>query len=265
MATAVFFHAHPDDESIATGGTMARMAAAGHRVVLVTATRGELGEVPDGMLSPGETLADRREIELATACKALGVARHEYLGYRDSGMEGEPTNDDPACFWQADIGEAADRLAAILHEEGADVFTAYDEHGNYGHPDHIQVHRVGLEAAKRARTERVFMATVNRDHLLSLAAAAPEMVDVMDEEQRALLATLGVTADRITTAVDVTGYLGHKRRAMQAHATQIADTSFFLSMPEDVFAQVWGTEWYIHVGLPPGDDLEPSLLGADDR
>src|ERR1700722_16379287 len=122
MATAVFFHAHPDDEAIQTGGTMARMAAEGHRVVLVTATRGELGEVPDGFLAPGETLEERRGVELAAACKVLGVARHEYPGDKDSGMAGEPTNDDPTCFWQADVDEAGARLAAILDEEHADVF-----------------------------------------------------------------------------------------------------------------------------------------------
>src|ERR1700692_1283056 len=122
MANFVFFHAHPDDEAIQTGGTMARMAADGHRVVLVTATRGELGEVPEGFLNPGETLAERRAEELAAACKVLGVARHEYLGYRDSGMAGEPTNEDPASFWKANVDEAADRLAAILDQEHADVF-----------------------------------------------------------------------------------------------------------------------------------------------
>src|SRR5579863_1793291 len=127
MATAVFFHAHPDDEAIQTGGTMARMAAEGHRVVLVTATRGELGEVPDGVLAPGETLAARRAVELSAACAVLGVARHEYLGYGDSGMAGEPTNDDPQCFWQADLDEASARLAAILDDEGAEVFATYDE------------------------------------------------------------------------------------------------------------------------------------------
>src|SRR5579863_299132 len=127
MATAVFFHAHPDDEVIQTGGTMAKMAADGHRVVLVTATRGELGEVPDGLLAPGETLAERRAVELAEACAILGVARHEYLGYRDSGMAGEATNDDADCFWQADVDEAAARLVAILDDEGADVVATYDE------------------------------------------------------------------------------------------------------------------------------------------
>jgi LmbE family N-acetylglucosaminyl deacetylase len=262
MATVVFFHAHPDDEAISTGGTMARMAADGHRVVLVTATRGELGEVPEGLLDPGETLAQRRAEELAAACKVLGVARHEYLGYRDSGMAGEPTNEDPASFWKANADEAAQRLAAILDEEHADVFSTYDENGGYGHPDHIQVHRVGIRAAEQARTARVFMATVNRDYLLSLADRSDELGLSMPEEQRAMLDTLGVHAERITTAVDVSGYLDAKRRAMEAHASQITDTSFFLMMPPEVFAEVWGTEWYIRVGAEPQPEVENSLLAG---
>jgi LmbE family N-acetylglucosaminyl deacetylase len=260
MATAVFFHAHPDDEAISTGGTMARMAADGHRVVLVTATRGELGEVPEGLLEPGETLEQRRAEELAAACRVLGVARHEYLGYRDSGMAGEPTNEDPACFWQADVDEAAQRLSTILDQEHADVFATYDENGGYGHPDHIQVHRVGLRAAQRAGTARVFMATMNRDYMLSLADHADDFGLPMPKEQRAMLDTLGVHADRITTAVDVSGYLDRKRRAMEAHASQITDTSFFLMMPPEAFAAVWGTEWYIRVGVEPPTVVEDSLL-----
>jgi len=260
MATAVFFHAHPDDEAIQTGGTMARMAADGHRVVLVTATRGELGEVPEGLLSPGEDLAGRRAVELAAACEVLGVARHEYLGYRDSGMAGEPTNEDPSCFWRADVDEAATRLADILDQEHAEVFATYDENGGYGHPDHIQVHRVGLRAAQRAGTERVFMATMNRDHMLSLADRADEFGLAVPDEQRAMLDTLGVHADRITTAVDVSDYLDRKRRAMQVHASQISDTSFFLMMPPVAFAAVWGTEWYIRVGAPADTGVEDSLL-----
>jgi LmbE family N-acetylglucosaminyl deacetylase len=262
MATAVFFHAHPDDEAIQTGGTMARMAADGHRVVLVTATRGELGEVPDGVLAPGESLAERRAVELAAACAVLGVARHEYLGYRDSGMAGEATNDDPASFWQADLDEAAARLATILDDEHADVFATYDENGGYGHPDHIQVHRVGLRAAQRAGTPRVFMATMNRDYMLSLADRADDFGFAMPEEQRSMLDTMGVRADRITTAVDVSDYLDRKRRAMQAHASQITDTSFFLKMPPEAFEAVWGTEWYIRVGAEDGRALEGSLLAT---
>jgi LmbE family N-acetylglucosaminyl deacetylase len=260
MATVMFFHAHPDDEAISTGGTMARMSADGHRVVLVTATRGELGEVPDGVLAPGETLAERRAVELAAACKVLGVARHEYLGYGDSGMAGEPTNDDPACFWQADVDEAAARLAAILDEEHAEVFVTYDENGGYGHPDHIQVHRVGLRAAQRAETPRVFMATINRDYLVSLAERGDEFGLDMPDEQRSMLSTLGVHGDRITAAVDVSAYLDRKRGAMQAHASQISDTSFFLMMPPGAFAAVWGTEWYIRVEAERSPAVEDSLL-----
>src|SRR5687768_14908243 len=106
MATIVFVHAHPDDEAIATGGTMAKAAAAGHRVVLVTATKGEHGEVPDGFLPDGETLAERRIKETEAAARELGVARGEFLGYCDSGMIGTPENDDPGSFWQANLDEA---------------------------------------------------------------------------------------------------------------------------------------------------------------
>src|SRR5918997_5598527 len=126
MATLVTFHAHPDDESIATGGVMAKAADEGHRVVLVVATRGEHGEVAEGFLDPGEELWQRRVQETLACAEILGVARVEFLGYVDSGMIGTPENDAPDCFWQADVDEAAHRLAAILTEEQADVLTAYD-------------------------------------------------------------------------------------------------------------------------------------------
>jgi LmbE family N-acetylglucosaminyl deacetylase len=263
MATAVFFHAHPDDEAIATGGTMARMAADGHRVVLVTATRGELGEVPDGFLDPGQTLAERRADELAAACAVLGVARHVYLGYGDSGMAGEDTNNDPDCFWQADVEEAAQRLAAILRSEGAEVLTAYDENGNYGHPDHIQVHRVGLRAGEIAAVPRVFMATVNRDYLKGLLETEAGSAFLAAEGEGPPIDNLGVSEERITTAVDVSGVLDQKRGAMKAHASQISETSFFLSMPAESFASVWGFEWYIRVGGEPARPYGDSLLGPE--
>ena len=231
MATAVFFHAHPDDEAIATGGTMARMAAEGHRVVLITATRGELGEVPDGYprAGPDPGRAAGRGVGRRLRRARGGPPRVPRL--RRLGMVGEQTNDDPGCFWQADVEEAAVRLAGILRSEKADVLTAYDENGNYGHPDHIQVHRVGLRAGELAGVPRVFMATVNRDHLLAL----------METRRRCRPHGRPGRAARRSTTWVCRGPHHHggrrdrrsstKRRAMQAHASQISETSFFLSIP----------------------------------
>jgi LmbE family N-acetylglucosaminyl deacetylase len=260
VSTAVFFHAHPDDETIATGGTMARMAAEGHRVVLVTATAGELGEVPDGFLDPGEDLATRRAKELAEACRILGVARHICLGYGDSGMAGEPTNDRPGSFWRTDVDDAAATLAAVLREERADILSAYDENGGYGHPDHIQVHRVGLRAAAMAGTPRVFMATINRTYLQGLSARAAEFGILLADGEVPDLDGLGVEESRINASVDVAEFLAHKRRAMEAHASQIAETSFFLAVPPEAFAAMWSTEWYIRVGAPEGAPVAPTLV-----
>ena len=237
MATVVFFHAHPDDEAILTAGTMAGLAAEGHRVVLVVATGGELGEVPDGLLAQGETLAERRAVEVAEAARVLGVARHQFLGYLDSGMAGEATNTAPGCFVAADVEEAATRLAAILEEEAADVVVAYDEHGGYGHPDHVQVHRVGLRAGELAGTSAVYMATSDRDYLRSLAALAGDSEWALPEEVAAGMETMGEPGSRLSVEVDVTPWLEVKRRCMQAHPSQISDTSFFLAMPDEVFEQ----------------------------
>jgi LmbE family N-acetylglucosaminyl deacetylase len=250
--TLVTFHAHPDDESIATGGTMARAAAAGHRVVLVIATRGELGLVADGLLRDGETLAERRVVETAAAAAILGVERVEFLGYRDSGMADDPRRDDNGSFWTADVEEAAARLAAILDEERADALTIYDYKGNYGHPDHIQVHRVGHRAAELAGTPAVFEATMNHDYIVALMKevgdAMPEGVERPDPEAM----ELGMPESVLTTQVDVTDFVDKKRAAMQAHASQIDENSFFLQMPPDVFRRAFGYEWYIHKGEPAG-------------
>jgi LmbE family N-acetylglucosaminyl deacetylase len=260
MATAVFFHAHPDDEAIATAGTMAKAARDGHRVVLVCATRGEQGEPQPGVLDEGEELWRRREIELEQAARILGVSRLEYLGYTDSGMMGEPTNEAPDCLWQADVDEAAERLARILNEERAEILTIYDENGGYGHPDHIQVHRIGLRAAAICGTRDIFMSTINRAHTKKLLQQAEEYGIEIDAGIRESVDTLGVPAEAITTAVDVTGYLDVKRRAMAAHASQIAENSPFLGMPPDVFAEAWGTEWYVRVGGKTSEELETSLF-----
>jgi LmbE family N-acetylglucosaminyl deacetylase len=178
MATLVCFHAHPDDETTSTGGTIARAAADGHRVVLVFGTNGEEGEPVEGVLDEGEELWTRRLVEAHRSAEILGAQRVEFLGYRDSGMMGEPANDHPDCFWRADVEEAAAKLAAILRDGGTDVLTIYDDHGNYGHPDHIQVHRVGVRAAEIVGVERVFAATMNRDQMRRMRESfTPEEIE----------------------------------------------------------------------------------------
>jgi LmbE family N-acetylglucosaminyl deacetylase len=251
MATITFFHAHPDDEAIATGGTMADLAYRGHRVVLVTATRGELGEIPDGLLAPGESLADRRASELADAGRILGVSRQSFLDYHDSGMAGEESNNRPGCFAAADPEEAAEALAAILDEEASEALVIYDEHGGYGHPDHIQVHRVGMRAAVRAGTPVVYMSTMDRDFFQELRQEVADSGLTPPGDQPEEEVTMGEPADRITTEVDVARWIETKRQAMRAHASQIGEGSFFLSMPDDLFTRVWGQEWYIRVRPEP--------------
>jgi LmbE family N-acetylglucosaminyl deacetylase len=249
--TLVCFHAHPDDEAIATGGTMAKAAADGHRVVLVVATKGEHGEVPDGFLGKEELLWQRRVEETHAAAELLGVQRVEFLGYVDSGMDGTPENEAPESFWQADLDDAARRLAAILTEEGAHVLTAYDERGVYGHPDHVQVHRVGVRAGELARTPKVYENTYDNDHFREMMRRAADFgMEEAAPDQEGI--ELGVPGDRITTHVDVRSFLDVKRKAMAAHASQIGETSFFLTMPPEAFEAAWGTEWYMLRGAPSG-------------
>ncbi len=263
MGTLVCFHAHPDDEVISTGGTIARAAAENHRVVLVVATNGDHGEVPDD-LGPGETLVDRRRAETEASAAALGISRIVWLGYTDSGMTGWEQNDDPASFMLAHPDEAAERLAAVLREESADVLTIYDWHGNYGHPDHIAVHRVGAAAGRLVPSVRVLEATMNRD-------AFSRMIDMMREAGISREATedgepeefdpngpaddgnpMGMPEAELTLAVDVTDHVAAKREGMRCHRSQISDTSFFLEMSDEVFALAFGTEWFIeHDATPP--------------
>lgn len=262
MGTLVCFHAHPDDEAISTGGSMARAAAEGRRVVLVVATNGEHGEVPDD-LRHGETLVDRRRAETEASAAVLGVARVAWLGYSDSGMTGWEQNHHDESFHRADVDAAADRLAAILREERADVVTIYDWHGTYGHPDHVKVHHVGRRAAQLAPGVRVLEATVNRDAIARMMAAArrggvdvgspDEGDDEFDPHAPADDGNpFGTPEAELTLAVDVSAFVEQKRRAIACHRSQVSDSSFFLDMPDDVFAQAFGTEWFIeHDARPP--------------
>ncbi len=274
----VNFHAHPDDEAIATSGTMMKAADDGHRVVLVVATRGEQGEPVSGVLEPGERLGERRAAETLDSAAIIGAHRVEFLGYEDSGMAGDPANDNPACFWRADFDEAVERLARILIEESADVLTVYDEHGGYGHPDHIQVHRVGVGAARKVGIERVFYATMNRTRILRQMAEVESFAEAMEAmeterlerfdpedfgtaEEEITQEDFGTAEEEITHAVDVTSYLGRKRAAMLAHTSQIAPDSFFGDMTEEQFADAFGVEWFVAPGLAQTDGFATDLFG----
>jgi LmbE family N-acetylglucosaminyl deacetylase len=261
MATLVSFHAHPDDEAIATGGVMRKAFEEGHRVVLVVATRGENGEVPEGFLNDGEPLWQRRVVETEAAAKILGVSRVEFLGYVDSGMMGTDTNDAPGSFWTAPVEDAAEKLAAILLAENADVLTVYDDNGGYGHPDHIQVHRVGVRAAELAGTPRVYQSTINRDQMLRGMAEMRERGEIEFDGPDVDPEAFGKPEAILTAVVDVSAYLDQKREAMRAHASQISEQSFFLSMPDDAFKHAFGTEWFIREGQGPGITETDLLAG----
>jgi LmbE family N-acetylglucosaminyl deacetylase len=236
---------------------MARASAEGHRVVLVIATNGDHGEVPDD-LAAGEALVDRRRIETARSAEALGVHRIVWLGYRDSGMTGWEQNAHAESFMLASVDEAAQKLAAVLREENADVLTTYDWHGNYGHPDHIQVHRVGHRAAELAQTPAVFEATMNRDLLARQMQASIEAGDSSMPEDFDPMGPaddgnpFGTPEDELTHAVDVSAYVDNKRASIMCHASQATDTGMFLAMPPEVFARAFGTEWYTKKGAPAG-------------
>jgi LmbE family N-acetylglucosaminyl deacetylase len=268
MGTLVSFHAHPDDEAIACGGTMAEAAARGHRVVLVSATRGEHGEVPAGLLRPGESLAERRTAETAEAARILGVSRVEFLGYRDSGMLGTPENDAPGCFWRADVEEAAGRLAAILVQEEAEALTIYDDHGGYGHPDHVQVHRVGHRAAELAGTRLVLEATVDRTALIrALSLVSWTGLLPADFAPQRLRQSYSDRA-AITHRIDVRRFASAKRRSMAAHASQAGGgagprtLALFLRLPGPLYRRVFGAEWFIEAGRRPARPAVADLFAS---
>jgi LmbE family N-acetylglucosaminyl deacetylase len=243
---------------------MAKAAADGHRVVLVCATRGEEGEPKPGVLSEGELLQDRRVSELALSCEILGADAPRFLDYEDSGMMGEPSNDSPTCFWQADVDKAATRLAAILREVDANVLTIYDDHGLYGHPDHIQVHRVGLAAAKQFGNElKVYESTVNRDVAL---ASFDRMSEETGDQGPSLeeMQEFGVAQKDLAYSMDITEFIDVKRKSMRAHESQISEDDFFLTIPNEAFGHMFGTEWFAEPGRsdtggPVPVDLLPGL------
>lgn len=246
MSVLVCFHAHPDDEVFSTGGTIRLAADAGHRVVLVTATDGALGEFPDGILEPGESLLSRRRRELEASAEALGVHRMVMFDFPDSGMAGTPENENPAAFSNIPVDEAARRLADVLTEESADVVTFYDSNGGYGHPDHIAVHHVGRAAAEMAGTPHRFESVVNRDSMREMMKANPAWTEDTPDID---FDSFGVPASEITVEVDVSSVIEAKRAAMVAHATQVGDFGPFLAMPIELLRTVFGVESFRHADL----------------
>lgn len=251
--TLAAFHAHPDDEALLTGGTLARAAAEGHRVVLVVATDGAAGLAAAAFTADGR-LAERRARELDIAAGALGVARVVRLGYDDSGMDGTEGRDGHA-FARLDVDVAADRLAAVLREERVDVLTVYDAAGGYGHPDHVQVHRVGVRAAELAGTPVVLEATVPADLFLGLLRALRLVGHALGSS--APLGTDRVFSPRraVTHRVRFPGQVAAKRAAMAAHASQrraegqARVLDWILRLPAPVFALVFGREWFAQQGV----------------
>ncbi|CAB4551774.1 unannotated protein [freshwater metagenome] len=253
MGTLVCFHAHPDDECIGTGGTIARAAQEGHRVVLVVATNGDHGEVPDDMAN-GVSLVDVRREETMKSAATLGIQRVVWLGYEDSGMTGWEQNKNPGAFCNADVHTAASALAEVLHEENADVLTAYDWHGGYGHPDHIMVHKVGHAAAVLVPEVRLLEGTMNRDLIRRNIQMARDAGFLKEEEGFNPDGPaddgnpFGTPEAEINLRVDVTEFSARKRDAMRCHASQLQENSFFLAMDDGAFAMMFGVEWFIEPG-----------------
>lgn len=253
LGTLVAFHAHPDDEALLDAGTLARAARAGHRVVLVLATRGDAGDVGDGILGADEALAQRRAAEAEASATALGIARVVFLGYRDSGHAPDHTGTwPPGTFCATPIDEAAAALTAILTEERASLLIADDRNGGYGHPDHRQVHRVAWAASRDADVP-LLLATIDREFLSSGIDLARGMgFEVPDGFVPTDLSTWYTPNDEITHTCDVSTVLDLRRASMAAHATQttgapdtVRTLAIFLGLPEDIFAIAFSTEWFV--------------------
>jgi LmbE family N-acetylglucosaminyl deacetylase len=248
MGTLLLVHAHPDDECIATGGVMIRAHQDGHRVVLVTATRGEEGEIHN--MDEAEVrprLGEVRTEELRRSGEILGVDRQEFLGYRDSGMAGTPSNDDPHSFHKAPLGEAAQRLAVILREERPDVVVTYTPDGTYGHPDHIKAHHTTIAALDLLAIEgwepaKAYLHAVPRSFIAQLRERAREMG--MDDPEN-MIRIGGIPDEEITTVVDVRDLVDRKRASFAEHRSQNDPNSPFATMAEQIFVAAFGTEHFV--------------------
>jgi N-acetyl-1-D-myo-inositol-2-amino-2-deoxy-alpha-D-glucopyranoside deacetylase len=253
MNTLLAVHAHPDDESISMGGTLARYSAEGVRTIVVTCTRGDLGDVSDPGLAVAAGVGSLRDRELEAAARRLGVSRLANLGYLDSGMPGWPDNYRPGAFFAADLAEAADRLVAIIGQERPQVLVTYDETGGYGHPDHLKAHHVALaavEASGEARPTKLYYVRFplgwSREFVRALRAAgidapgsAPSGADAGPAVQE-----IGVPDHLVTTAIDVRQYIPVKRAALARHASQMPPAHFLMRMSPALAARLWHYEYF---------------------
>ncbi|MEU4208782.1 N-acetyl-1-D-myo-inositol-2-amino-2-deoxy-alpha-D-glucopyranoside deacetylase [Streptomyces sp. NPDC026206] len=282
-------HAHPDDESINNGATMAKYAAEGAHVTLVTCTLGEEGEViPPGLAhlaaDRDNTLGAHRLGELAAAMEELGVTDHRFLGgpgrYRDSGMMGAPQNDRPECFWQADVDEAAASLVEVIREVRPQVLVTYDPEGGYGHPDHIQAHRVAMRAVELA-AEPAFRRDLGDAHDVAKVywncvprSVLEESFARLREAGREGAAFPGIASpddvpgvvpdEEVTAALDTAAYAPVKAAAMRAHATQIAVDGPFFALSNDLGQPLFPTEYYKLVRGRAGAGREDDLFAGVD-
>lgn len=281
--TLMVVHAHPDDEVIGSGGTLARYARQGVRTVLVTATLGEEGEIVVKELDTPENharLAEIRREELRRATELLGIARQEFLGYRDSGMAGLPTNDHPDCFHQADPDEAAGRLVKLVRAHRPQVLVSYNAHGGYGHPDHIACYKATQAAFEAAADPARYpdagpawavakLYEINRPRELTRRAweqmRERGMKTPLDRPDYNI-ENYTAPDDAITTAIEVAEFMALKRAALLEHRTQIAVDGPFLSMPDDIGRQWFGVEYFTlvesRVPLPPRTGYETDLFAG---
>jgi N-acetyl-1-D-myo-inositol-2-amino-2-deoxy-alpha-D-glucopyranoside deacetylase len=255
--TVLLVHAHPDDETIGTGATMAKYAADGVNVVLVTCTLGEEGEVLVPALAglaadKADQLGGWRLHELDEACKALGVHDPRFLGgigaYRDSGMIDTPANDNPRCFWRADLDVAAAQLIEVIREVRPQVVVTYDENGGYGHPDHIQAHRVTVKAVEQTRdiVQKFYYTAVPRSFIQAGIDAMKEQGhDFFGGIESADDVPFAADDDVITTQVDARDFLDAKTDAMRAHASQIEVEGPFFAMSNHIGQKAFGLEHYV--------------------
>ena len=252
-------HAHPDDETINNGVTMAKYAALGAQVTLVTCTRGEAGEVLVNELEnlasdKDDKLGEHREIELKDAMDELGIKDFRFLGapskkWRDSGMMGTPANDRDDVFWQADLDEASNELVKIILEIKPQVLITYDEFGGYGHPDHIKAHRVAMRAAELAANQgwqinKIYWNTMPRSVIQMGIEKMKEVGSDFFGAESADDLPFAKPDELVSTVVNAPEYVPAKLAAMKAHATQISVDGPFFALSNNLGLSVWGDEYY---------------------